>query len=514
MEEHEMPADTPPPPPPDGGYGWVVAIAGMVIVMMIGGMTTTGGIFLVEFVEYFEAGAAQASLIGSICVAVLDCSGPPAAILTSKFGSRVVIMAGGVLSTTGIVLSTFAPSLAFLYFTYGILVGFGFGLMFVSGIIHISKYFKKKFAIANGLYYSGSGIGVIGLAPLLHYLIEVYGWKGAMLIVGGINANVLVCGALMRPLNNVKRATKSLPRKQRYVQTQKVYKPITANHIDGTSHLINNTTLSSEHKCNVDSEINSVNMSEQACKNTENRECQKQKKSWKQKVGSGISQLRLQLFVENPTLSIICVAQFLEGFGFMITLSFLVSRAISSGITKLNADLLLTVYGGVGFVARLCHGVIIDMKIVSPTRLLGLGVGMFGVAALTSPLTNVYGVLAVMVGVMGLCSGVYQSLVPVAIRECVGDTDMGTAVGWDLFLMGIGSLLGPPAAGLLYDRSGNYSSVFFLSGGTMITSGLLIFFSPYAKSRRTDLQPDLDNVTKINDDRTSVISYDFPVSSV
>ncbi|XP_077977636.1 monocarboxylate transporter 12-like [Glandiceps talaboti] len=511
MEKDEKPADA--DNPPDGGYGWVVAIAAMIIHVIIGGINTTSGIFLVELVDYFEEGTAQASLIGSIAMAVLECSGPLAAIITNKFGSRVAIMAGGVLSTAGIVLSSFAPSLAVLYFTYGILVGFGFGLMFVSVILHISKYFKKKFAIANGIFFSGLGIGVIGLSPLLHYLIELYGWRGAMMIVGGINANVLVCGALMRPLNTTKRARKSLP-KQNYMKRQRNNKPITSDHVDGTSHLINKAIPSSEHMCNIDSETNNLNMSKQACVNTENRESQKQRKSLKLKVRSAVSQLRLKLFVENTTLSIICVAQFLEGFGFMITLSFLVSRAVSSGITKLNADLLLTVYGSVGLVARLCHGVIIDRKIVSPTRLLGLGVGIFGVAALTIPLTNVYGVLAVMAGVIGLCAGVYQSLVPVAIRECVGDKDMGTAVGWDFFAMGIGSLLGPPAAGLLYDRSGNYSSVFFLSGGTMITSGLLIFFSPYANSLRTDLQTDLDNVTKINDDKTSVISYDFSVSSV
>lgn len=52
---------------------------------------------------------------------------------------------------------------------------------------------------------SGSGIGIFVFSPILKYLIDEYGWRGALLIDAGFILNCVVCGALFRPL----KATKS-----------------------------------------------------------------------------------------------------------------------------------------------------------------------------------------------------------------------------------------------------------------------------------------------------------------
>ncbi|XP_028279102.1 monocarboxylate transporter 12-like isoform X2 [Parambassis ranga] len=53
---------------------------------------------------------------------------------------------------------------------------------------------------ANFTSSSGSGIGTFLLAPAVQLIIEHYSWRGALLILGGFVSNLLVCGALMRPL--------------------------------------------------------------------------------------------------------------------------------------------------------------------------------------------------------------------------------------------------------------------------------------------------------------------------
>ena len=47
---------------------------------------------------------------------------------------------------------------------------------------------------------AGSGIGVFIFAPLTEYLIQEYSWRGALLITGSLLLNLVVCGALFRPL--------------------------------------------------------------------------------------------------------------------------------------------------------------------------------------------------------------------------------------------------------------------------------------------------------------------------
>jgi hypothetical protein len=34
------------------------------------------------------------------------------------------------------------------------------------------------------------------------YLIEAYGWRGAVLITGAISFNIVACGAVFRPVQN------------------------------------------------------------------------------------------------------------------------------------------------------------------------------------------------------------------------------------------------------------------------------------------------------------------------
>jgi MCP family monocarboxylic acid transporter-like MFS transporter 14 len=47
---------------------------------------------------------------------------------------------------------------------------------------------------------AGSGIGTFIFAPLTEYLIEQYSWRGALLLIGGLMLNLVICGAIFRPL--------------------------------------------------------------------------------------------------------------------------------------------------------------------------------------------------------------------------------------------------------------------------------------------------------------------------
>lgn len=58
--------------------------------------------------------------------------------------------------------------------------------MFVSCYVVISQYFEKKRSMATGIIASGSGLGVIAVAPILQALLNIFGWKKTYRIVAGI----------------------------------------------------------------------------------------------------------------------------------------------------------------------------------------------------------------------------------------------------------------------------------------------------------------------------------------
>lgn len=64
----------------------------------------------------------------------------------------------------------------------------------------VGCYFQRRKALAYGIAMSGSGIGTFVLAPAVQLLIELYSWRGALLILSAFVANLCVCGALLRPI--------------------------------------------------------------------------------------------------------------------------------------------------------------------------------------------------------------------------------------------------------------------------------------------------------------------------
>lgn len=64
----------------------------------------------------------------------------------------------------------------------------------------VGCYFREHTALAYGIGLSGSGIGTFVLAPLVQLLIDLYSWRGALLVLSAFVANLCVCGALLRPI--------------------------------------------------------------------------------------------------------------------------------------------------------------------------------------------------------------------------------------------------------------------------------------------------------------------------
>lgn len=101
---------------------------------------------------------------------------------------------------TGFCLSTLSPNVPILMLTYGIIGGFGLGLIYLPAVVAVGYYFESKRALATGISVCGSGVGTFLFAPLATHLLEAYGWKGSNLIFAGLCLNCAVFGALMRPL--------------------------------------------------------------------------------------------------------------------------------------------------------------------------------------------------------------------------------------------------------------------------------------------------------------------------
>uniref|UniRef100_A0A8D0B2H6 Si:dkey-246g23.4 n=1 Tax=Sander lucioperca TaxID=283035 RepID=A0A8D0B2H6_SANLU len=184
----------------DGGYARFILLSCFLVFGLTYGVIKAFGVFYVEIHRHFETTATGTSWITSIAVATLHFLAPVASALSARYSHRSVVIMGGLMCCVGVVFGSFARNLNELYLTVGFLNGCGYAMTWPPTVTMLGLYFEKRRPVANALASSGECVLTFVLTPLLQLLIDSYSWRGALLILGGLQLNLCVCGMLLRPL--------------------------------------------------------------------------------------------------------------------------------------------------------------------------------------------------------------------------------------------------------------------------------------------------------------------------
>ncbi|XP_070566612.1 monocarboxylate transporter 13-like [Ptychodera flava] len=420
----------------DGGWGWFVVLHCHMLLILLVGLTHSLGVLVVRWVEYFGDDLGAVSWVPSLAVAVQLFTAPFAGALSERFGCRHVAAVGAIVSSIGWISSSFAESIPVLWFTCGILTGIGYGLAYVPSVSLIGQYFERRHALANGIAYAGSGLGMIAMPPLWLVLINTYGWRGALLIAGATNMNLFGTSLLLRPLPS-----------NLHARTQKTV---------------------GEWRCL------SSNTQETGRKNG------KRVALWQM-----FGYLKVALFYTNELFSLMVVAMLLNAFGYFLINVHMIPNAVYLGVPELRASFLQTVVGTFSLFARLTHGFFVGLaQLLSPVRLYLASTAVCGVAAFLMSTTNDYLNLAIYAATIGIGNGVFMPIIAVAMKDFVGPDHLSSALGLSFLCMGVGESLGPPVGGWLFDRTGNYQTSFCVAGGALLLAATILLLEMPLRRRR------------------------------
>ena len=138
--------------------------------------------------------------VGSLGIALIFVLGPLTSMLVNRLGCRLTAILGGLSGSIGLLLSSFASSIYVIYGTYSILFGFGGSCIFVSSYVVTSQYFERNRSIATGILASGTGLGVLGMAPVLQGLLDSFDWRKTYRLTAAIYSAVCVLGLTFSPV--------------------------------------------------------------------------------------------------------------------------------------------------------------------------------------------------------------------------------------------------------------------------------------------------------------------------
>ncbi|KAJ0019867.1 hypothetical protein NQD34_007436 [Periophthalmus magnuspinnatus] len=219
--------------PPDGGYGWMVVLSAFWVMGLTAAVLKNFGLFFLDIQAHFNILTSTTSWITSCTIAMFHLGAPVASALLLQFSQRVVVIIGGFLCASGMFLASLDLSLPCLYLTMGILQGTGISFSWVAANSMVSHYFVRWRPIAYAISSSGECVFAIIFGPFFQWLIETYGWQGALLIIAALQLNICVCGALMRPLGSIQSTVDQgpaspallLPKRSRTFQCSLLKKP-------------------------------------------------------------------------------------------------------------------------------------------------------------------------------------------------------------------------------------------------------------------------------------------------
>lgn len=84
--------------------------------------------------------------------------------------------------------------------------GLGISFSWIPANSMVSHYFERWRPIAYAIASSGESVFAVLFSPIFQWLIEMYSWQSTLLIIGGLQLNLCVCGALMRPLETIQKS--------------------------------------------------------------------------------------------------------------------------------------------------------------------------------------------------------------------------------------------------------------------------------------------------------------------
>jgi MFS transporter, OFA family, oxalate/formate antiporter len=120
---------------------------------------------------------------------------PFQAYLVDRFGPRLLISIGALMSGGGWVLSSYIDNIWTLYFTYGVICGFGTGIIYVGIIGLMVRWFPDRRGLATGLAAAGYGFGAFFTSFPIDSMIKSSGYAHTLLVWGIIQGAIGIVAA-------------------------------------------------------------------------------------------------------------------------------------------------------------------------------------------------------------------------------------------------------------------------------------------------------------------------------
>ncbi|XP_038078412.1 monocarboxylate transporter 12-like [Patiria miniata] len=404
------------PPVSDGGFqGWIAVLTLLVRNMIWIGITKGLGVMLPTLQDQLASDTWVFGWIVAMVIAVSGVIAPFSGIVNRRFGVGFVIMTCGIMIGVAPIVGSFVKTTAQLAVVYMLLAGVGLGVSNVVAKEAVGRRFTKNYATASGIARTGYSIGLFVFAPLVQLLLNTYGWRGSMMLIGGICLHFAACGAL---LLTPRRVTQSTTTEYQSISDQ------------GSN--------SETHQTNI--ALNCSGLRGILIRNFD---------------------LRLLVNARFWALTLLMCCTIFADDMWMI---YFVSLAQSNGFSNEEAGLFVAIAGVGSLLAKVCQGPLTDRGVISCWSLTSIFIVIGSATYCATPWLTSYWAMMVSALIVLFSSGVITCQTDVLIKLVLGVELLSGAFAWIGLLTATFSFTMGFLPGLLYDLTGSYTAGFTMVG--------------------------------------------------
>ncbi|KAL4220055.1 hypothetical protein ACF0H5_020466 [Mactra antiquata] len=404
----------------DKRWAWMVAMAVFLGKLTLSTSLYMSGVIYIALLEYYSDDDAKTSLIGSLNSGIMCLIGPFVSILIDATSCRTSMFIGGLLLSLSYVVSVFVDNINVLILTLGVIGGIANSMTSVPCCVILGYYFQKWRTTMISVSTCVVGLAMFISSPLALFLLANYELKGTFLLVGGINLHLCIFAFICRP------STEEIRLKQ--TKKTQCLKPQDDNRLSSPIFLMWETLA---RICNV-------------------------------KLFNNIS---FMLFLLSTT-----------SWNFMasVCLMHLPNYVTTQGLPPSAITIIMTTFGVCNTLGRFLAAMCVAYNKIDSIKIHIGSLGILGGATLCFPF---YGHLEnacfVFAALAGLLTGIPNSAMTPISLKLVGIENLSSAHGLENFFCGIGIVVGPPIAGLSYEKTSSYTSSFMISGIVVLVGCVL-----------------------------------------
>jgi MFS transporter, OFA family, oxalate/formate antiporter len=179
---------------------WIQLVLGLIAMMSISSPQYVWTLFTKPFQDSLGMPLSAVQVTLTILIVLQTWLSPAQGYLVDKFGPRLLIACGCVLSGAGWVASAHISSLTGLYLTYGLFCGVGTGIVYIGIIGLMVRWFPDRRGFATGMVAAGYGFGAIATTFPIDSMLKSVGHQHTLVVFGiGMGIIGAIAALLMRP---------------------------------------------------------------------------------------------------------------------------------------------------------------------------------------------------------------------------------------------------------------------------------------------------------------------------